>query len=614
MSAHDDASHESARTIDEALGAAPALLDSAAGRRQQAEIRARLFDTPIAPEHIGRFEVIRRLGAGAGGVVYLARDARLHREVAIKVMRGHVTDAARLRREAMTMARLSHPNVATVFEIGTHEGRVYLVMELVQGVTLRVWQAARRWPEIVDAYLQAGAGLAAAHRAGVVHRDFKPDNVMISNEARVCVLDFGLARGEELEPHVASTLDREPATLATTLTGSGTTLGTPAYMPPEQLRSAAVDARADQFAFCVALFEACFGARPFAGDTVREIYEAIEGGRIRAPPRDRRLPRGLRQAIERGLAADPEARWPDLDALLVALVRARRRPRRRLALAGGAIAFALLGVVALHDRDACATATQALDDAWSTTRADRLRARVRAERDDGQPWRTRIEELERGAEAWRAEAIALCHGTAPEAALRRSCLDDVRTAIANGGDGLEAALDRGAASPDARGVLSTSECVGLRERGMLPDLAAHDELADVAAIRAAITATIAAGDRGDYAAAAAAIEPAVARARAIDAPALLAEALLLQAATAGYRGELAIAAQQIGEAFEIARAAGADRLALRAATDALDVVGHAQRRREDGERWAREGEAFAARLPSRTRRACASSSTVGSCA
>ncbi len=600
MAAADD---ESAATLDDALGPAPALLDSAAGRRQRDEIRARLFDTAIDPEHIGRYEVIRRLGAGAVGVVYLARDARLDRELAIKVMRERGGDAARLRREAQTMARLSHPNVAAIYEVGEHDGRVFVAMELVPGQTLRTWQSGRSWREVLDAYLQAGRGLAAAHRAGIVHRDFKPDNVMITppsgdGEARVRVLDFGLARGDASEPETPGWLDPELGALATTLTGTGTTLGTPAYMPPEQLRSAAVDARADQFAFCVSVFEGCYGVRPFLGDTVRALYEAALAGRVRDVPRDRDVPRRVRAVLLRGLAADPGQRFVDLDALLTALARVRARPTR-IAIASGALAVtALAGALALQRTDACASAGAALDDTWTGDHADALRRRARAETSDAQPWLTRVDELVRGAASWRAEAVALCRDPQLEAAeLRRTCLGDVRTAIANAEAGLVLALDRGAARPDARGLLGLQECASARRRGSLPALGAPQHEDAIAAIHAAMEATIDAVHAADYAKADATIAPALAHARELGEPALLAECLLLAAAVAHQKGELVRSEHDIEEAWDVARAAGADRLALRAATEAVDLVGHDQRRHDDGERWARAGDAIAARLP-----------------
>src|SRR5689334_22389744 len=229
-------------------------------------------------ELAGRFKITRVLGEGGMGTVYVARDMSLGREVAIKVHRSG--GALRLRREAVAMARLAHPNVVTVFEVGELAGRPFVVMEYVTGTTLRAWLAAepRSVREILGAVIAAGEGLAAAHDAGLVHRDFKPENVLIGVDGRARVGDFGLARGSKSGENAASP---QPQTLAADLTRDGAIVGTPAYMAPEQARGADVDARADQYAFCVVAWESLAGARP----------------------REGKLPARIRRVLERGLAA-----------------------------------------------------------------------------------------------------------------------------------------------------------------------------------------------------------------------------------------------------------------------------------------------------------------------
>jgi Tol biopolymer transport system component/tRNA A-37 threonylcarbamoyl transferase component Bud32 len=318
---------------------------------------------------IGRYVLSRVLGVGGMGVVYAGRDVQLERDVAVKLLRPDAAVAppmqqARLWREAQAMARLSHPNVITVYEVGKHDDQVFVSMELVAGGTLSEWlhAAPRPWREIVRAFRAAGEGLSAAHAAGLVHRDFKPDNVLVRSDGRFCVGDFGLARasGEASDSGLTAATERA---LDQRLTRTGAVVGTPAYMAPEQARSDAADQRSDQFSFCVALWEALYGVRPFSGATVAERLAAVDAGPPR-PPRGAKVPRYLAHALTRGLAADPNARFVTMDALLVALA-----PRRR-ALAWLAIPVAVV---------AAALATTAL---WRTTHhaSNELRAVVQSVR------------------------------------------------------------------------------------------------------------------------------------------------------------------------------------------------------------------------------------------
>ncbi len=296
-------------------------------RRMFAKVNERLFGMPSAPVRIGRYRVVDRIGAGAMGVVYSAVDERLGRKLAIKLLHesfnGDPTGRARLLREAQAMARLRHENVVLVYDVGTHgdgDEQVFIAMELVEGRTLDKWQreAPRGHEEVLSRYLQAGKALAAAHRAGVLHRDFKPENVLVDAAGRVRVLDFGLARA------LAGPAEGDPAdSLSEPLTRTGSILGTPAYMAPEQLRGEPTDARADQFSFCVALYEALYGERPF-GSVPR--FTAVE---ITHVPKDSRVPAPLRRVLLRGLADVPDDRHADMDALLAAL-RPPARSRRPL--------------------------------------------------------------------------------------------------------------------------------------------------------------------------------------------------------------------------------------------------------------------------------------------
>ena len=286
------------------------------------------------PDRIGRYELGRVIGRGATGVVYEARDPELDRAIAIKVLRPQMS-AERLRREARALAKLTHPNIVRVYDAGEHQGETFIAMELVLGENLREWlRTPRSLAHIVEVLLRAGHGLSAAHRAGFVHRDFKPDNVLIAATGEVLVGDFGLAcAGTEIEEATASTATALAASPAL-LTATGALVGTPAYMAPEQTTGEATPA-SDQFAYCVTAWEACFGARPFVGDTLAALFEAARTGRIERP--DREVPPRIERALRRGLAADPKARFASIDELLRALVPP---PRRRGVWIAGAIAAA----------------------------------------------------------------------------------------------------------------------------------------------------------------------------------------------------------------------------------------------------------------------------------
>src|SRR6218665_1994848 len=315
--------------------------------------------TPGPGARVGRYVLLRRVGEGGMGVVFAAYDPDLDREVALKLLKpGAVTDAearGRLVREAQALARLSHPNVVIVHDVGQDDDTVFLAMELVRGRTLRHWlaEAPRPWREVLSRFLQAGQGLAAAHAVGLVHRDFKPDNVLLGDDGQVRVTDFRLARAGPSLLSPPEPWEREaPAPGGDTL--AGVRQGTPAYMSPEQWRGLRADARSDQFSFCVALYEALFGQRPFAGGTTGERVRALREGRVTPPPRGSRVPRGacvpgaVPIAVRRVLAVEPASRHPSLDALLARLESGSRARRWRwvaaLATGGGGSAGAGFGL------------------------------------------------------------------------------------------------------------------------------------------------------------------------------------------------------------------------------------------------------------------------------
>jgi diguanylate cyclase (GGDEF)-like protein len=307
------------------------------GREQAAASGERERDErPATPrKQIGRFTVLHEIAAGGMGVVYAALDEQLDRKVAIKLLHareGRDREAhGRMMREARAMARLSHPNVVQVHDVGRVDGAVFVAMEYVQGLNVRKWlkAAPRSWRDVLEIFRQAGQGLVAAHVAGIVHRDFKPDNVVVTTDRRVKVLDFGLARwhdpgdalamveesaapvveGEERWPSAPDHGDRD-------LTKTGFVMGTPAYMSPEQHKGFPADARSDQFSFCVALYEALYGRRPFPGSTFHKVAKAILEREPLPPPPDSRVPKWLHRVVMRGLSRDPSDRFPSMEALL----------------------------------------------------------------------------------------------------------------------------------------------------------------------------------------------------------------------------------------------------------------------------------------------------------
>ena len=385
---------------------------------------------------IGRYVVLDRIGAGAMGVVYAAHDSELDRKIALKLVRDPSRGRhARLMREAHALAKLSQPHVVTVYDVGTYRDQVFIAMELVDGPTLRTWlnQKPRTWREVLDAYLQAGEGLAAAHAAGVVHRDFKPDNVLIDEKGRVRVGDFGLAVLDAATdgPGVGSGV---PAMGSPALTRSGAVIGTPAYMAPEQQTGVAADARADQFSFCVALHEGLHGERPFAGESLQEIAEQVALGEIRPLPRDRRVPAWLRRVIARGLACRVDDRYPSMDALLSEL---RRAPATRRRIAAGAGILALCAAVgalflAQPDEPVCRGAADKLAGAWDPPRKREVKAAFRGSGAPGadRAWVAVESSLDRYTKGWSAMYTDSCEAThvrrvqaAAILDLRTRCLD-----------------------------------------------------------------------------------------------------------------------------------------------------------------------------------------------
>ena len=279
-------------------------------------------------QRLGRFVLLRQLGAGGMGSVFAAYDEQLDRKVALKLLRQPSTvqgdQRTRILREAQAMARVSHPNVVHVYDVGEVHGRIFIAMEFIDGSTLTTWQAAqpRSWQATLSLYRQAAEGLMAAHRNGLVHRDFKPDNVLIDRDGRARVADFGLARryGDAADgSQSVATAGGGSGAMPASLSEEGAVCGTPGYMSAEQYRGQVVDSRTDQFSFCAALYEALFGRLPFAGESMAEQAANVLGGHVLSPPNDTLVPLSIRRAVERGLSTRPEDRFPTMADLLAAL-------------------------------------------------------------------------------------------------------------------------------------------------------------------------------------------------------------------------------------------------------------------------------------------------------
>jgi tetratricopeptide (TPR) repeat protein len=399
---------------------------------------------------VGRYVVLDVIGIGGMGVVYGAYDPKLERRVALKVLRAELASRsavrARLSREAQALAKLSHPNVISVHDVGVFrdddgDGEVFVAMELVTGGTLGAWlrAEARSQKEIVARFVLAGRGLAAAHAAGLVHRDFKPENVLLGADGRVRVTDFGLARSFEEDGEGAPSevrAERDPL-----VTRTGAQLGTPAYMAPEQHAGAKVDARADQFAFAVALFEALAGERPYPGKTQDAIARSMKTG-ITPTRAWTSAPITVRRAVERALSIDPAARFPTMAALIAELERGPSRRARAVASAVGATLLIALGLgltrSAPPPQRVCESGPDRLQGAWD---APRRAAVERAFGAVGKPFAIETakhvaDQIDAYADAWGRARTEACEATRVRGEqservldLRMACFDRRRIAL-----------------------------------------------------------------------------------------------------------------------------------------------------------------------------------------
>jgi eukaryotic-like serine/threonine-protein kinase len=574
------------------------------------------WDVPIGTE-LGRYVLLDRLGSGAMGLVYSAFDAQLDRKIAIKIVKARRrssqdggSGAARLMREAQALARLSHPNVVPIYDVGMLGDRVWVALEYVEGWTVREWmdRRPRHWRDVLDVFVQAARGLIAAHTAQLVHRDFKPDNVLLDRARRARVTDFGLARVDNsVESEYSSAPIDSHDGLTESLTRTGSVMGTPGYMSPEQHFGKPADARSDQFAFCVALFEAVYGERPFAGGTIREVAHAKWTGTIREPRdlarRPHGIPRALDLAIRRGLAGASEDRWPTMGALVDELERLRHQPRTRLRVASIGI-LAIVGAAwAWHVRPRdCASGRERLGGIWDDARTQELE---QAFASAGTPaaetaWATTRVDLDEYADAWASAYDRACPDDrgAVERDAALLCLQrrrtDLRAAVDALAQGDRATVHRAVAVLDGLEPVEPCLVAGAPQPQVPEDSALA---AKVETAREHLADAIARREAGQYAIARDLSRAAALEAAELGFPPLSVETDIALGVALGRNDVLDEGTTHLTDAFLVAREHGIDVLALDAAIHLVFLAGVSAGHFDEGLEWVRHGEAMLQRLP-----------------
>ncbi len=548
---------------------------------------------------INRYVILERLGAGGMGVVFAAYDPELRRRVALKFLHldgaNDDTRQARLLREAQSLARLSHPNVITVFDAGTHDGRVYITMEYIEGQTLRQWCETqhRTWRDILSHYIEAAHGLAAAHAAGLVHRDFKPENVLIDKNGHARVLDFGLARqvAERTKSHAFQSLDtlvaREQDAMEGHLTRPGALAGTPVYMAPEQLLEGLADEKSDQYSFCVSLYESIYGQRPFGGDTIAElIYNATNNFVDPRPPRSA-APKRLGRALAKGLAKAPTQRFASMKDLIMRLEHIQYgRAYRSALVATMATLVALASGYAYYLRtlpqndpyaNICTSSANALQGLWDESRKMRLKQAMER---TGAPfakdaWSRVLDELNVYTDSWVRMHTETCrathiYGTQSDALLdlRMACfqgrLEDLRALV----DVLERA-DTGVVARAAEGsarLPAVDRCTDATELSQTSaELSTPEGIAASREIRQQLSRSRAQLYTAQFAAGLESATAAVDKASALGDPGLLAESLLAKGWILHESSDQAASREAITSAFFKSIEAGNDTVATKCA-------------------------------------------------
>jgi len=567
---------------------------------------------------IGRFVVEEIVGQGGMGVVVLAHDPTLDRKVAIKLLRresfgasGMEVGRTRLLREAQAMAKLAHPNVVAVHEVGTVGDRVFVAMEYVDGGTLRDWceRESRSAREILEVFEGAARGLAAAHGAGLVHRDFKPENVLVGDDGRVLVTDFGIVGIAGAEVEKVPRGDRgklllpSATPLDASLTQTGALLGTPMYMAPEQHRGEVVEQRADQFSFCVALFEALYGQRPFAGDNYPELEANVSAGNLLEPPERaaEQVPARVRKALLRGLRPDPADRYRSLEELLADLGDdPAPKIKARFAVVGIAVAgAAFAAVVALtllrgsgSERSRlCEGAQDELVGVWDSDRRDEVRrafsASGRSYAEDSFALVTAI--LDQRARAWSDMHRDACRATHVEGEQTDELLDLRMHCLRGKLDELKAVVDLFAEQPQQRaldraveiasGMSPLDHCAdseALLSVEPLPDV--EPARAKVADLRKRLQKADAVLRAGAYERSLEIAKAVAEEARALGFAPVLARALVQLGDAQSRTGREKEAEQTLTEAAQIAAQARDDHAAAHAWIAVMHTVGYRQSR------------------------------------
>ena len=576
---------------------------------------------------VGRLMILRRLGVGGMGVVYGAYDAELDRKVALKLLlrgKGGETARTRLLREAQALAKLGHPNVVAIHDVGTHEGQVWLSMEFVEGETLGDWRSHVNpgWREVLAVVLQAARGLVAAHEAGLLHRDVKPDNIMVGDDGRVRVMDFGLARSggdesgpqrivpeqkkRELEPGQPRPFEARVSALSIDLTVAGAVMGTPAYMAPEQFHGLVADERTDQFSLCATLWEALYGQRAFAGESMAELCFNVCEGKLSPPPSGSAVPRWLRRVLERGMSVERDDRFRSITELIAAL---EADPTRRRAYLGvGALMAASvttwLGVTHLQREQAiahCEADGASIAEVWNEQSKAELREGLLA---STEPYaKTAAENVmpyfDAHAEAWQGARTESCmdtrvRGTWDEDTLDRSvwCLDDRRMVfealVSELAEGKKAAV-RKAVGAAAR-LSQIEPCRDpLRLRSMPPLPEDRDAVRQLGSLLSRANALDAAGD---YEAGLEVAREAAAAAKQLDWAPLRARAEHRVGTLLKRIGKYGEAQEVLEAAYFQAMKAGAFEGALDAAVTLSATVALEQEHYDDGLRWSLHADAL----------------------
>ena len=558
---------------------------------------------------LGRYVILDQLGAGGMGVVFAAYDPELDRKLAIKLVRsagdGSRADEegrTRLLREAQAMAKLDHPNVVGVHDVGPYGDGIFVAMDFVEGDTFGDWLEAepRTWRQIVSTMCEAGRGLLAAHEKGLLHRDFKPDNVMVGTDGRARVMDFGLARhagSKRSSPLAVEELPNQDA-LSVELTHAGAVMGTPAYMAPEQFLGDETTPATDQFGFCVVLWEALYGARPFAGESVAAIAFAVTQGKLATPPRTREVPAWLRPLLARGLSAAADDRWPSLRELLDRLADDPTVRRRRWLAAGGVVLALGVGVGGLQlqrqrQLKACEETSRENENQWASTREAIRAAFVASDLPDAA---ATLERLGPRLDAWQAAWTSTRHEvcTAHEidgrmddriARAATACLDERRfryealtQALASG----EKAAIRGAVASAAE-LPTPTVC---KDEAWLQGapLALLDQLSreQLDELRSGLAGARAAEYRGAFDEGVRLASEVAQQAADLGAPALEAEARAKLGWLAWRTGDPQRAESELTAAWSTAWESGHDEVATRAAVRLTELVGHHLARHQEG--------------------------------